>query len=114
LTGAVLDAHLARGTETADALRRRLLAAANDIDLAAIFTIHGFFARVLREHALEAGQAFDAPELLTSDAPLYEAIAADLWRMHGSDGEAADDLLALWPKGHAGPKGTQTLAGDLP
>src|SRR5690606_37343022 len=77
-TRAVPAAQPAPGTETADALRRRLLAAANDIDLAAIFTIHGFCARVLREHALEAGQAFDAPELLTSDAPLYEAIAADL------------------------------------
>src|SRR5690606_23030848 len=61
LTRAVLEAHLAQGSETADALRRRLHAAANDIDLAAIFTIHGFCARVLREHALEAGQAFDAP-----------------------------------------------------
>ncbi|WP_234446537.1 exodeoxyribonuclease V subunit beta [Luteimonas sp. MC1750] len=108
LTHAVLDAHLARGMESADALRRRLHAAANDIDLAAIFTIHGFCARVLREHALEAGQAFDAPELLTSDAPLYEAIAADLWRTHGSDGEAADDLLALWPQG------PPSLACDLP
>ena len=108
LTHAVLDAHLARGAESADALRRRLHAAANDIDLAAIFTIHGFCARVLREHALEAGQAFDAPELLTSDAPLYEAIAADLWRTHGSQGDCADDLLALWPTGPA------ALAGDLP
>ncbi|MGY1531507.1 UvrD-helicase domain-containing protein [Luteimonas sp. A649] len=108
LTHAVLDAHLARGSETADALRRRLHAAANDIDLAAIFTIHGFCARVLREHALEVGQAFDAPELLTSDTPLYEAIAADLWRSHGSTADAADDLLALWPGG------PQALAGDLP
>ncbi|GGK16753.1 UvrD-helicase domain-containing protein [Luteimonas terricola] len=107
LTHAVLDAHLARGTETADALRRRLHAAANDIDLAAIFTIHGFCARVLREHALEVGQAFDAPELLTSDTPLYEAIAADLWRSHGSTADAADDLLALWPGG------PQALAADL-
>ena len=108
LTHAVLDAHLARGSESADALRRRLHAAANDIDLAAIFTIHGFCARVLREHALEAGQAFDAPELLTSDAPLHEAIAADLWRRHGRDAESADDLLALWPGG------PQALACDLP
>ncbi|MGY1459792.1 UvrD-helicase domain-containing protein [Luteimonas sp. A534] len=108
LTHAVLDAHLARGSESADALRRRLHAAANDIDLAAIFTIHGFCARVLREHALEVGQAFDAPELLTSDTPLYEAIAADLWRSHGSTADAADDLLALWPGG------PQALAGDLP
>jgi exodeoxyribonuclease V beta subunit len=108
LTRDVLDAHLAHGSETADALRRRLHAAANDIDLAAIFTIHGFCARVLREHALEAGQAFDTPELLTSDAPLFEAIAADLWRRHGRDSEAADDLLALWPGG------PPALAGDLP
>ncbi|MEN1958122.1 exodeoxyribonuclease V subunit beta [Luteimonas changyuni] len=107
LTHAVLDAHLARGSESADALRRRLHAAANDIDLAAIFTIHGFCARVLREHALEVGQAFDAPELLTSDTPLYEAIAADLWRSHGSERDAADDLLALWPGG------PQALAADL-
>lgn len=108
LTRAVLDAHLAHGTETADALRRRLHAAANDIDLAAIFTIHGFCARVLREHALEAGQAFDAPELLTSDVQLYQTLAADLWRAHGRDAEAADDLLALWPQG------PQALATDLP
>ncbi|HRN62139.1 MAG TPA: exodeoxyribonuclease V subunit beta, partial [Luteimonas sp.] len=107
LTHALLEAHLANGTESADALRRRLHAAANDIDLAAIFTIHGFCARVLREHALEAGQAFDAPELLTSDTALYEAIAADLWRAHGSDSDAADDLLALWPGG------PQALGGDL-
>src|SRR5690606_13998474 len=88
LTHAVLDSHRARGTETSDALRRRLHAAANDIDLAAIFTIHGFCARVLREHALEVGQAFDVPELLTSDIALHEAIAADLWRWHGSSADA--------------------------
>src|SRR5690606_25805321 len=108
LTRAVLDAHLARGSATAHALRRRLHAAAHALDLAAIFTIHGFCARVLREHALEAGQAFDAPELLTSDAPLFDAIAADLWRRHGRDAESADDLLALWPGG------PPALACDLP
>src|SRR5690606_38774017 len=107
LTHAVLDAHLAHGTETAEALRRRLHAAANDIDLAAIFTIHGFCARVLREHALEVGQAFDAPELLTSGTALHEAIAADLWRWHGSNADAADDLVALWPGG------PEALAADL-
>ncbi len=107
-TRVALEAHLARGTESAEALRRRLHAAANDIDLAAIFTIHGFCARVLREHALEVGQAFDAPELLTSDTALHESIAADLWRAHGSSAEDADDLLALWPGG------PQALAADLP
>ena len=108
LSHAVLAAHLARSGERPDALRRRLQAAADDIDLAAIFTIHGFCARVLRDHALEAGQGFDAPDLLTSDAALYEAIAADLWRAHARDQDAADDLIALWPQG------PQALAADLP
>ncbi|WP_407353481.1 UvrD-helicase domain-containing protein [Luteimonas sp. R10] len=107
LTRAIIDAHLARDTESADALRRRLRAAADEIDLAAVFTIHGFCARVLREHALEVGQGFDAPELMTDDTALREAIAADLWRSHGAGPDAADDLLALWPGGHA------ALAGDL-
>ncbi len=107
LTRAVLDANLAQGTESADALRRRLHAAANDIDLAAIFTIHGFCARVLRDHALETGQGFDAPELLTSDAALRETLAADLWRAHGSEDAVADDLLGLWPGGPL------ALAADL-
>ncbi|WP_149195617.1 UvrD-helicase domain-containing protein [Luteimonas suaedae] len=107
LTRAIIDAHLARGTESATALHRRLRTAADEIDLAAIFTIHGFCARVLREHALEAGQGFDAPELMTDDTALREAIAADLWRSHGAGPDAADDLLALWPGGHA------ALAGDL-
>ena len=107
LTHAMLQAHLARGAETPTALRQRLRAATDGIDLAAIFTIHGFCARVLREHALEAGQGFDAPELLTSDTALRQAIAADLWRAHGVRPEAAEDLLALWPGGH------EALAGDL-
>ena len=107
LTHAVIAAHLGRGGETVDALRRRLRTAADDIDLASIFTIHGFCARVLRDHALESGQGFDAPELLASDAELRKAIAADLWRSHGAADDAADDLLALWPQGPT------ALAGDL-
>jgi exodeoxyribonuclease V beta subunit len=107
LTRAVLDGHLARSGESAVVLRNRLRTAADDIDLAAIFTIHGFCARVLREHALESGQGFDAPEQLTNDTALREAIAADLWRSHGAGEDAADDLLALWSQG------PPALAGDL-
>ncbi|WP_425490845.1 UvrD-helicase domain-containing protein [Luteimonas cellulosilyticus] len=107
LTHTVLAQHLARGEESADALRRRLRTAADEIDLAAIFTIHGFCARVLREHALEAGQGFDAPELMASDTALREAIAADLWRSQGVEPDAADDLLSLWSGGPL------ALAGDL-
>jgi exodeoxyribonuclease V beta subunit len=107
LTRDILQAHLARSGERPDALRRRLRAAALEIDLAAIFTIHGFCARVLREHALESGQGFDPPELLANDRALREELAADLWRMHGRDAAGAEDLAELW-KG-----GPQALAADL-
>jgi exodeoxyribonuclease V beta subunit len=90
-----------------DALRRRLRQAALEIDLAAIFTIHGFCARVLREHALESGQGFDPPELLANDRDLREALAADLWRAHGREAAGADDLTALWKEG------PPVLAADL-
>src|SRR5690606_18025772 len=93
--------------ESPASLRRRLREAADGIDLAAIFTTHGFCARVLREHALESGQGFDAPELLANDARLREDVAADLWRAHAVDGDSVDALAALWPEGPAG------LAADL-
>jgi len=107
VTRALIDAHLAATGEPRHALRRRLREAADGIDLAAIFTIHGFCARVLREHALESGQGFDAPELLASDAGLREAIAADLWRARALDVDTVDDLAALWPEG------PDALARDL-
>src|SRR5690606_20274046 len=56
---------------------------------------------------LETGHGFDAPELLANDLALREALAADLWRAHGVEADAADHLLALWKQGPA------ALAGDL-
>ncbi|WP_028920437.1 exodeoxyribonuclease V subunit beta [Pseudoxanthomonas suwonensis] len=108
LTAALIDAHVAASGETREQVARRLRAAADGIDQAAVFTIHGFCARVLREHALESGQGFHAPELLANDQALREAIAADLWRAHGRDGDSVEDLAALWPQGYA------ALAVDLP
>ncbi|WP_024868349.1 exodeoxyribonuclease V subunit beta [Pseudoxanthomonas suwonensis] len=108
LTAALIDAHVTASGETRERVARRLRAAADGIDQAAVFTIHGFCARVLREHALESGQGFHAPELLANDQALREAIAADLWRAHGRDGDSVDDLAALWPQGYA------ALAADLP
>ncbi|CAD7745949.1 exodeoxyribonuclease V subunit beta [Xanthomonas hydrangeae] len=99
LTRAVLATHLATGTETPAALRRRLQQAVEEIDLAAVFTIHGFCARVLREHALESGQAFAAPELLANDRELLGEVAADLWRQRAADAAMAEDLIALWSGG---------------
>ncbi len=48
LTRDVLQRHLQGGTESAAALKRRLQVAADEIDLASIFTIHGFCTRAAR------------------------------------------------------------------
>ena len=106
LTRELLQAHRTRGHESDDALRRRLRQATLETDLAAIFTIHGFCARVLREHALESGLGFDAPELLGNDRELRAELAADLWRVHAQDAGDVDDLVALW-------SGHEALAEDL-
>ncbi|UNK58797.1 exodeoxyribonuclease V subunit beta [Pseudoxanthomonas daejeonensis] len=108
LTAALIEAHVEASGEPREAVQRRLSAAADGIDQAAVFTIHGFCARVLREHALESGQGFHAPELLANDLALREAIAADLWRAHTRDDDSVEDLAALWPQGH------EALAQDLP
>ena len=106
LTRQLLDTQ--RAQEADAALKRRLRQATLDIDLAAVFTIHGFCARVLREHALESGHAFDAPELLVDDSALRAELAADLWRVHATDDAGAEDLAALWKGGY------EELAKDLP
>ena len=108
LTRALLDARRESGVEGDEALKQRLRQATLDIDLAAVFTIHGFCARVLREHALESGHAFDAPELLADDSELRAELAADLWRAHARDDAGAEDLAALWKGGY------EELAKDLP
>jgi exodeoxyribonuclease V beta subunit len=99
LSRAIVAAHLASTAESAQAVQRRLQQAADEIDLAAIFTIHGFCARVLREHALESGQTFAAPELLASARELHDELAADLWRVHAADAHTADALIGLWKTG---------------
>ncbi|MBF6023201.1 exodeoxyribonuclease V subunit beta [Lysobacter niastensis] len=88
------------------ALARRLRQAAREMDLAAVFTIHGFCARALAEHALEAGQPLLAPELIGSERELIDAVATDLWRSLGAQAGDAELLQAQW-------RTPQGLAGDL-
>jgi exodeoxyribonuclease V beta subunit len=107
LTRFVLDRHLAQGDETPTQLARRLRIAAEETDLAAIFTIHGFCARVLREHALDAGQGFDAGDLLGNARALHADLAADLWRSYAADPATVAALTGLW-------SGPEALADDLP
>ncbi|HPO24419.1 MAG TPA: UvrD-helicase domain-containing protein, partial [Arenimonas sp.] len=71
--------------------------AVQDCDRASIFTIHGFCARVLNEHALSAGQVLQTPSLLTSTAALNTKIAFDLWREFSLDRDLMRSLIKLWP-----------------
>lgn len=57
----------------------RLELALLDMDRAAIFTIHGFCQRMLREQALESGQLFDM-ELTSDISRIRSELVADYWR----------------------------------
>jgi len=63
-----------------DQARLRLLSALQDFDEAAIFTIHAFCQRMLRENSLESEALFDT-ELVPDVDDLLHEIAADFWRL---------------------------------
>ncbi len=88
-----------RQREDAATLCHRLQRAARDMDLAAVFTIHGFCARVLGEHPLETGQPFIAPEMVGSERELLQLVAIDLWRVLGNEPDTAPLLQRQWPGG---------------
>lgn len=56
----------------------KLRFAYDNFDDAAIFTIHGFCSRILRQHAFENGELFRVS--LEDDAPLYERMLAEIMR----------------------------------
>jgi exodeoxyribonuclease V beta subunit len=95
LTQALVQAALAAG-EAPLALRARLRAAAEAMDLAPVFTIHTFCRRALAEHALEAGKAPGEVELVANERALREEVATDLWRIIGSDADDARVLATVW------------------
>ncbi len=94
LTLRILQRQLA--CEEIASLHARLRRAEHEIDLASVFTIHGFCARVLSEHALQTGQAFDPPEMIGSERALLDEVAADVWRAHGADAGEAELMQASW------------------
>ncbi|WP_322520419.1 exodeoxyribonuclease V subunit beta [Guyparkeria halophila] len=67
--------------------------AAEWMDEAAIFTIHGFCQRMLREHAFHSGALFEQ-ELLTDLDPVIGDAVRDFWRTHGYPLAQTDDRLA--------------------
>ena len=56
-----------------------LQAAERQMDEAAIFTIHGFCQRMLKQHAFESGTLFSS-ELLTDESQILNTCATDFWR----------------------------------
>ncbi|MDQ1330187.1 MAG: exodeoxyribonuclease beta subunit, partial [Thermodesulfobacteriota bacterium] len=54
--------------------------ALTDFNEAAIFTIHGFCARILSEYSFETGTLFDT-ELVTDQTDLTQEVAEDFWRI---------------------------------
>jgi len=75
-----------------------------DLDLASITTIHGFCQRVLREHALLAGQPLLPTAIEPDNAPQRSPLAVVFWRSHsppaGSPGAHPDSPAggALGPR----------------
>lgn len=114
LTRTILQRHLQQGSESAAQLGRRLRIAAEETDLASIFTIHGFCTRVLGEYALESGHTFAAPELLANTRELHAELAADLWRLHAGQGKHLEALLGLWKSPDALARDLPALAAELP
>ncbi|WP_055733036.1 exodeoxyribonuclease V subunit beta [Agarivorans gilvus] len=58
---------------------QRLLLAEQNMDQAAVFTIHGFCQRMLKQHAFESGQAFEM-EFLSNEIHLRLQAVQDCWR----------------------------------
>ncbi|HEH9440879.1 TPA: exodeoxyribonuclease V subunit beta [Aeromonas sobria] len=77
---------------------RRLLAAERQMDEAAVFTIHGFCQRMLKQNAFESGALFET-EFLTDDSQLRLQAVSDYWRseFYPVDKTLASSVRALWP-----------------
>ena len=86
----------ALAAEPLPALRARVRRAAEQLDLAPIFTIHGFCQRALADHALESGQPLAAREVVANEAALRHEVAVAFWRGRSRTQAGADALLAAW------------------
>lgn len=104
-TRALVDTALAALGE-AEA-RRRIEAARLALDQAPVFTLHGFCARALSEHALAAGRAGEAPAMVPDARALRREVAEALWRAHNAEPARMRLLLELW-------RSPEALAADLP
>ncbi len=58
-----------------------LLQAEQQMDEAAVYTIHGFCQRMLTQNAFESGSLFNQ-QFVTDEQPLRLQAVADFWRRH--------------------------------
>ena len=72
-----------------------------EFDQAPIFTIHGFCARILYEHAFETSNLFDT-ELISDPTELVRDVAEDFWRNHFYD--APLEFISYFTKKIKGPE----------
>lgn len=92
----ILDALQAKLTDTDQAVRL-LEQAARQMDEAAIFTIHGFCQRMLKQHAFESGSLFET-ELTQDDQSLLRHAVLDFWRneVYPLDRALTQCILEIW------------------
>ena len=81
-----------------------------NFDRAPIFTIHGFCARILFEHAFETSNLFDT-ELVTDPSEWEREVAEDFWRRHVYD--APLECISYLTQTLRGPSSFQQLLGKI-
>lgn len=101
-----------------------LLAAERQMDEAAVFTIHGFCQRMLKQHAFESGTLFSS-ELIRDETQLLQQTTADFWRktLYPLDKPTAKLARQLWKtpsdlllaiRGWLGKTDLEVLTAGLP
>ncbi|MGD9102165.1 MAG: UvrD-helicase domain-containing protein, partial [Desulfobacterales bacterium] len=81
-----------------------------EFDRAAIYTIHGFCARILFEHAFETSNLFDT-ELVTDSSEWERDVVEDFWRRHFYD--APLECICYLTQKLKGPASFQHLLGKI-
>ncbi len=71
--------------------------AASEMDQAAVYTIHGFCQRMLKQHAFESAASFNA-ELIQDDSAIVRRALLDYWRseLYSAPSDLADEILQCY------------------
>ncbi len=100
-SGDTLLARLARRVASKADAAARIGDAIRRLDQACVFTIHGFCARALAEHAFESGAPFET-EYLTADSPVLRSAVEDFWRsrFYVAPADEVRRLQEMWKEPH--------------